>query len=219
MDPIWVMTNNVTEAKLMGRTQDDTVVFTSLDALNRDLQIYLVILYSITAILAFVGNVTVIFVLSNGRRCPISLRKFLINLSLADVSLALFSIPFTYTDFMLGYWIFPNFMCSTAQFVQVLSVFVSVYTLTIIGIERYIATIHSFNCANHWFKHHTNLMLIIGWIFGALLGSVQWWHSRAVPFSYRNETYVDCREEWDEAGGKAYTVVIFLMTFLMPLIM
>ena len=108
-----------------------------LEALSISFQIILVILYSVTALVALVGNVTVILVLCNGKRCPLSLRKFLINLSLADVSIALFSIPFTYTDFMFGYWVFPTFMCPIAQFVQVLSVFVSVFTLTAIGIERY----------------------------------------------------------------------------------
>ena len=107
-----------------------------LEALDVMMQSVLVVVYSITAVLAFFGNVIVILVLTNGKRCPLSLRKFLINLSLADVSIALFSIPFTYTDFMLGYWVFPTFMCPIAQFVQVLSVFVSVFTLTAIGIER-----------------------------------------------------------------------------------
>ncbi|CAG2176976.1 unnamed protein product, partial [Oppiella nova] len=60
-------------------------------------------------------------------------------------------------------------------------------------------------------------MLVIGWIFGTLLGSVQVFHSKTVAFLYKNITYYDCREEWDEAEGKAYTVIIFLLTFLVPL--
>ena len=136
MDPVYASNNNISTVKF-GTSEDNILELNSLDALNTNIQKFLVVLYSVTALLAFVGNVTVIFVLSHGRRCPLSLRKFLINLSLADVSLALFSIPFTYTDFMLGRWIFPDFMCPVAQFVQVLSVFVSVFTLTTIGIERY----------------------------------------------------------------------------------
>ena len=135
MDPIWASANNISTTRF-GTTKEDTLVLNSLDALNSGFQTFLIILYSITALLAFTGNVTVIFVLSQGKRCPKSLRKFLINLSMADVSIALFSIPFTYTDFMFGRWIFPRIWCPFAQFVQVLSVFVSVFTLTTIGIER-----------------------------------------------------------------------------------
>ncbi|CAG2117349.1 unnamed protein product, partial [Medioppia subpectinata] len=60
-------------------------------------------------------------------------------------------------------------------------------------------------------------MLGIGWLLGTLLGSVQLYHSKTVSFRYRNVTYVDCREEWDEAEGKAYTIITFLLTFLVPL--
>jgi len=78
--------------------------------------------------------------------------------------------------------------------------------------------LHSFNCANYWLKHHTNLILIIGWILGSLLGSIQLFHSKTVPFRYRNNTYIDCREEWNEFEGQIYTGVIFLVTFLLPLL-
>ncbi len=39
-----------------------------------------------------------------------------------------------------------------------------------------------------------------------------------MPFRYRNTTYIDCREEWDEFEGKTYTGIIFLLTFMLPLI-
>jgi hypothetical protein len=61
----------------------------------------------------------------------------LLNLSISDLLMAIFSIPFTYTIFMLGRWIFPKFLCPCVQFAQLCSVFVSIYTLTAIGIDRY----------------------------------------------------------------------------------
>jgi hypothetical protein len=64
------------------------------------------------------------------------LRKFLINLAVSDILFGVFCVPFTYTDVLLGRWIFPLWLCPTAQFVQILSVFVTSFTLTIISIER-----------------------------------------------------------------------------------
>jgi Na+/H+ antiporter NhaA len=89
-----------------------------------------------TSCLAFFGNVVVIIVEIFGKRSAINLRKFLINLAVSDILVGVFCVPFTYTDFMLGRWIFPFWLCPTAQFVQVLSVFVTAFTLTVIGIER-----------------------------------------------------------------------------------
>lgn len=99
-------------------------------------QIVLITLYTTTSILALVGNVIVIIVELLGKESAQNIRKYLINLAISDVILGVFCVPFAYSDFMLGRWIFPHWMCPLAQFVQLLSCFVTSLTLTIIGIER-----------------------------------------------------------------------------------
>ena len=110
--------------------------YEELELLNIEWQIVLVMVYSLTAAIALFGNVIAIWVLMSGKRSSKELRLFLVNLSLADITMALFSIPFTYTDFMLGRWIFAPMFCPIVQLMQMTSVFVSVYTLTAIGIDR-----------------------------------------------------------------------------------
>ncbi|KAL3225826.1 hypothetical protein MRX96_025409 [Rhipicephalus microplus] len=107
-----------------------------MNALGFELQAFLIALYSLTALLALGGNVMVIVVLLLGRRSSRELRLFLVNLALSDIAMAVFSIPFTYTDFMLGRWIFEPFFCPVVLFMQHVSVIVSVYTLTAIGVDR-----------------------------------------------------------------------------------
>jgi hypothetical protein len=107
-----------------------------LELLNQKWQILLIVLYSLTAALSLIGNAIAIWVLMAGKRSSRELRIFLVNLSLSDITMAIFSIPFTYTDFMLGRWIFLPQFCPVVQFMQLASVFVSVYTLTAIGIDR-----------------------------------------------------------------------------------
>lgn len=125
------------------------------------LQAVLVCMYCITALLSVLGNVTVIVVLccrrSTRRRpparrqgsskggaippqphqpCHPGLRLLLINLAVSDVTMAVFCIPFTYTQFMLNRWIFSVNFCPIVQFMQMCSVMASVLTLTLIGIDR-----------------------------------------------------------------------------------
>lgn len=107
-----------------------------LDALQEPYQSFLVVLYSLTAILAFIGNVFAVLVLLIVKRTSHDLRKYLANLAVSDISMSMFSIPFTYTDFMFGRWIFPAFLCPLVHFFQVTAVFVSTYTLIAIGIGR-----------------------------------------------------------------------------------
>jgi hypothetical protein len=82
-----------------------TVPLAPLELLSEPLQYLLTVLYSLTAIFSFFGNIMVLLVLLLGRKSSRELKKFLINLSLSDIAMSLFSIPFTYTDFMLGRYI------------------------------------------------------------------------------------------------------------------
>ncbi len=116
--------------------EQTTSSISDFELLDAFWQTLLITLYSLTAALSLIGNIIAIWVLMAGKRSSRELRMFLVNLSLSDITMALFSIPFTYTDFILGRWIFLPQFCPIVQFMQLASVFVSVYTLTVIGIDR-----------------------------------------------------------------------------------
>jgi len=99
-------------------------------------QLFLISLYSLTSLVALLGNLTVIVVEVAGSESAATIRKYLINLAVSDIIIGVLCVPFTYTDFMLGQWIFSHWLCPVAQYVQLLSVFVTSLTLTIIGVER-----------------------------------------------------------------------------------
>jgi hypothetical protein len=45
------------------------------------------------------------------------------------------------------------------------------------------------------------------------------YYTRAVPFNYSGLALYDCREEWEgELISKIYTVILFGITFIIPLI-
>ena len=105
-------------------------------ALPRNAQIGLITLYSLTSCLAIVGNITAIVVLTLGNRSRTDLSRYLVNLAVADLCMACFCIPFTFTKSMLDRWLFGSVMCPLVLFIQVLSVAVSIFTNTAIGIDR-----------------------------------------------------------------------------------
>lgn len=82
-------------------------------------QYILIALYTATTALAVTGNMVVIVVLSVGRRSRTDLRAFLLNLAVADLTMAAFCMPFTFTTTMLHDWIFGAVMCTVVLFVQV----------------------------------------------------------------------------------------------------
>ncbi len=74
-------------------------------------QVLLIVLYTLTTLLAVVGNLVVIGVLllrPRATRREGQLNRFLLNLAAADLLLAIFCVPFTFTTAMLGHWIFKS---------------------------------------------------------------------------------------------------------------
>ncbi|XP_021002527.1 RYamide receptor-like [Parasteatoda tepidariorum] len=186
------------------------------EALGPEVQIFLITLYSFTALFALGGNATVIAVLLLGKRSSRELRIFLVNLAVSDICMALFSIPFTYTDFMLGRWIFHPIFCPFVQFMQHVSVIASVYTLTAIGLDRYYAIMYPLSL--RWTKSRGPLIMGFIWISAFGLSSFQLIHGKAEKITYDGEEFYDCTEVWDELDGKIYTMVIFVITFLLPML-
>lgn len=100
-------------------------------------QLILISVYTLTSVLTLALNAMTIWVLAHyGRTISAELWKFLVSLAVADISMSLFCIPFTYTNVLLQQWIFYDFLCPLVNFAQCCSIFVSVWTLTVIGIER-----------------------------------------------------------------------------------
>ncbi len=111
-----------------------------LEACDSWKQLLLTLLYLLTSLVSFSGNIVSIVVLIVGKRSSSELKKYLINLSVSDILMALFSIPFTFTDFMLGRWVLPSILCPFAQFITIFSLCASVGTLTVIAVERFVNT-------------------------------------------------------------------------------
>lgn len=107
-----------------------------LEVLSPTSQWILTVLYTVTAIVSFAGNIIVLIFSISGLKSSRELKKFLINLSLSDILMSIFSIPFTYTDIMLGRWIFARYLCHLASFMTTCGMSVSIYTLTLISVER-----------------------------------------------------------------------------------
>lgn len=130
----------------------------------------LFLLYSLTSLLSVSGNALVLLVhlTSRQRRPGVNMRRYLNNLAVSDITLALLSIPFTYTNLVLGHWAFPRWLCPAAQFAQLLSVFTTSTTLTIIGLERYCVVIHPFSASSLWLTSHTTFLIVATWALGAL---------------------------------------------------
>ncbi|XP_063865353.1 RYamide receptor-like isoform X2 [Scylla paramamosain] len=191
-------------------------LFPSMEAVSADMQVFLIAVYSLAAALSLLGNVTVILVLAFGKRS--SVRCYLINLAVSDITMAAFCIPFSYTSFMFHRWIFAPEFCRVVAFMQHVSVTCSVYTLVAIGVDRHKALIHPLN--TRWTKSRSRLVIGCIWVFSVGISIVPLVVSDAERFNWGGEWYYECKEQWprtqNEVYEKTYTVVLFVLTFALP---
>lgn len=106
-------------------------------------QVVIYSLYSVIFVLALVGNLVVCAVVFTSIRKWTVTNFFIVNMAAGDILMAFFCIPFTFVPtFVLLYWPFGAAMCRIVSFSQVVSVFVSAYTMVAISSDRYLAIIY-----------------------------------------------------------------------------
>ncbi|GFS02984.1 neuropeptide Y receptor [Elysia marginata] len=133
------------------------------------------ILYGTISLLAVLGNALVILVIFKNIKMHTVTNIFIANLAVADVTIGLLCIPFQFQAALLQRWALPHIMCSMMPFVQIVSVNVSIFTLSVIAVDRYIAVLHPFRagCSKRL------AIIIITVIWGVALG-----HAMPTPIHY-----------------------------------
>ncbi len=70
-----------------------------------------------------------------------------------------------------------------------------------------------------WRESHTSYIISIIWILSIMTALPLLYYAKAVPFNYSGLALYDCREEWEgEISSKIYTVILFIITFIIPFI-
>ena len=180
---------------------------------NDDSTVGLIVLFSFTTIFSIIGNGFVILVFARGRRSRTDLRPFLINLAVSDLIMALFCMPFTFIYTMLHSWIFSKPMCPIVLFFQLFSVTGSVFTNMAIGIDRFLAVM--FPLRSRLTKQRAKYVILGIWVSSTAISSVQFVVGRAVE---RPDGGIECYEDWNPTQRKIYTIFIFVLTYVIPLL-
>ncbi|XP_070543812.1 substance-P receptor-like [Ptychodera flava] len=176
----------------------------------------LICAFSINIALSIIGNIGVIVVLLLGRAKTV-LNRFLMNLALADLTMAIFCMPFTFPTIMYGRWIFSSGMCPTVIFLQHVSVFVSIYTLTAIGVDRYFAVMHPLKIRIT--KTKGKILIAFIWLMSVSLSIVQAVFARAKPFVWARRNIYLCTEWWpSETAATVHEMFVILISYFLPLI-
>lgn len=99
-------------------------------------QIIWTVLFAGMIVVATGGNLIVIWIVLAHKRMRTVTNYFLVNLSIADAMVSTLNVIFNYTYMLNSHWPFGNLYCKISQFIAVITICASVFTLMAISIDR-----------------------------------------------------------------------------------
>ncbi|XP_044150135.1 kappa-type opioid receptor isoform X2 [Bufo gargarizans] len=97
--------------------------------------------YSMVFVIGLVGNALVMFVIIRYTKMKTATNIYIFNLALAD-ALVTTTMPFQSTEFLMNSWPFGDILCKIVISIDYYNMFTSIFTLTMMSVDRYIAVCH-----------------------------------------------------------------------------
>ncbi|KAM3673305.1 somatostatin receptor type 3 [Ammospiza maritima maritima] len=99
------------------------------------------VVYLIVCVVGLAGNSLVIYVVLRHSVSESVTNVYILNLALAD-ELFMLGLPFLAAQNALSYWPFGSFMCRLVMAVDAINQFTSIFCLTVMSVDRYLAVVH-----------------------------------------------------------------------------
>ncbi|KAL8187273.1 UNVERIFIED_CONTAM: hypothetical protein K2H54_042456 [Gekko kuhli] len=192
------------------------MVFHGLQLVQR-LKLLIILMYTGVVVVGMVGNCLLVHVILCVKKMH-NVTNFLIgNLALSDVAMCATCVPLTLAYiFEPRGWIFGSSMCYFVYFMQPVTVYVSIFTLATIAVDRYIVIVHPLR--RRVSLQLSAYMILFIWILSCCLALPAMAHTYYVELGQQGVTL--CEEFWgdQERQRQTYAMCLLLITYLFPLL-
>ncbi|XP_035897527.1 tachykinin-like peptides receptor 99D isoform X2 [Anopheles stephensi] len=175
------------------------------------------VLFAGIVITATVGNLIVVWIVLSHKRMRTVTNYFLVNLSIADAMVSTLNVTFNYTYMLYLDWPFGTMYCKISQFVAILSICASVFTLMAIAIDRYVAIMNPLK--PRMGKKATLCVAASIWIVGTIISCPTLLFFTTYPM----KDHILCYAEWPDGPSNhsrqeyVYNIVFMLLTYFLPI--
>lgn len=185
-------------------------------------QLIWTILFGGMVIVATGGNLIVIWIVLANKRMRTVTNYFLVNLAIADAMVSSLNVTFNYTYMVNSDWPFGRLYCKISQFVAVLSICASVFTLMAISVDRYMAIMHPLRPR---MGRRMTLCIAAGiWVIGVAFSLPMLLFFTTYTQDYQNgDQRVVCYAEWPDGATTEstqeywYNVMFMVTTYFIPI--
>lgn len=182
-----------------------------------------ILLYVIAMLVSLIGNTLLIYSVKKRKRMRTVTNFLIINMAVADLFITVFNMP-TYLKILITQkydWIggaLGILLCKLVLFIQGVSVTCSVLSLTALSIHRFVSVLYP------WKKlidtRNVRYIIVAIWIASCMFISPLLYALNVIP---ADNVGLVCDEKWsplfdEEEAPKTYTIVLFVLLYMAPLI-
>lgn len=121
------------------------------------------IFFSLIGLTGLLGNGLVVLVILSNPQMKSTTNMLIINLAMADLLFVIFCIPFTAVDYMLSRWPFGDIWCKIVQYLIVVTVQASIYTLVLMSLDRFLCVVYPIASRSLRTERNAILAILILW--------------------------------------------------------
>ena len=196
--------------------QDTSEQFRGLQLIHT-VKPFIVLWYTIVVVVGIMGNLLLIIVICRVKKMHNVTNLLIGNLAVSDLLMCATCVPLTLAYiFNPRGWVFGRFTCYFVFFMQPVSVYVSIFTLTIIAVDRFIVAMYPL-------QKRIVLPMCGGvvaaiWLSSCGIATPALMHTYHFHLDHGNITI--CEEFWINMEGERmiYAYSMLLLTFVLPLI-
>lgn len=162
----------------------------------------LTVMYCLSFLLGFVGNLTSLCVLANRRSRRLAgvsaTRNLLLNLAVCDLAVVCVCMPITLGSRIYTAWVYGDLLCRAVPFTQAVSVSASVLTLTVISVNRYYSVRSPLRARSMFTRRRILATVAVVWAVSSLMCAPIAVVNRRREISFGKFTLLVCQEEWPQ---------------------
>ncbi|XP_017769026.1 PREDICTED: tachykinin-like peptides receptor 99D isoform X2 [Nicrophorus vespilloides] len=179
-------------------------------------------LFAGMVVVATGGNLIVIWIVLAHKRMRTVTNYFLLNLSVADTMVSTLNVTFNYVYMLNSHWPFGRLYCKISQFIAMLSICASVFSLMAISIDRYMAIMTPLR--PRMGRSVTLCLAMSTWVLGIAISSPYLFVFTTFTEKYKNgEERVICYAQWPDGATNEslyeyiYNVFNLWVTYVVPI--
>ncbi|XP_063055925.1 opioid receptor, delta 1b [Engraulis encrasicolus] len=175
-------------------------------------------LYSVICVVGLLGNILVMYGVVRYTKMKTATNIYIFNLALAD-ALATSTLPFQSAKYLMNTWPFGEPLCKLVIAIDYYNMFTSIFTLTMMSVDRYIAVCHPVKALDFRTATKAKVINVCIWILSSAVGVPIMVMAVTVPVVDQDITICTLRfPEPDWYWDTVTKICVFIFAFVMPVL-